>query len=51
MLFGMCISGVSYKDFTSNHNCCAALYSINGVFLIKILHQTTTEELEKVEKG
>ena len=33
---------VSYRNSTSNHNSCATIMAIRRLYLIEILHQTTT---------
>ena len=37
---------VSYRNSTSNHNCLADIFRLTMLYLIEILHQTTTNSLE-----
>ena len=36
---------VSYRNSTSNHNCHPWLFELSGLYLIEILHQTTTKSI------
>ena len=42
-----CFAVVSYRNSTSNHNSCNAGSAAIGLYLIEILHQTTTERHRK----
>ena len=37
---------VSYRNSTSNHNCLADIFRLTMLYLIEILHQTTTGSLD-----
>ena len=41
---------VSYRNSTSNHNYCGETYDLEELYLIEILHQTTTSGLILIDK-
>ena len=51
ILINMCLYSrvVSYRNSTSNHNSAALLFEVLTLYLIEILHQTTTSGLRRLE--